>query len=197
MKTIILASKSPRRKSLLKQLGLKFTVLPSNIEEKFNPRLKPRGQAEALSLQKAESIKLILEKKKTIDPYIILSADTIAVINDEVLGKPKDQKDAIKMLKKLSGKKHIAITAFTIIDSDTKKVVTKSEETFVFFRKLNDKEIREYVKVVKPFGNAGSYAIQGKAAVFIEKIEGDFFNIVGLPLHTLAQELKKFGLNVF
>jgi len=185
---IILASASPRRKQLLKQLGLEFAISPSKIEEKLNPRLKPRTQAEVLSLQKAEEV-----HSKNPDSLII-SADTIVVLNEEILGKPKDEKDAKRMLKRLSGKTHRVVTGFTILGH--KKKVVRSVETKVTFKKLNDKEVAKYILNEKPFDNAGSYRIQDLGAIFVEKIEGDYFNIVGLPLSTLARELKRFGVKI-
>jgi septum formation protein len=189
-KQIILASTSPRRKALLKQIGLEFIIVPSDIEEKLNPRYKPRRQAEILSLQKAESVAL---KQKH---ALIISADTLVALNDEIFGKPKDRKDAKRMLGVLSGTTHSIFTGFTIIDTDTKKTVTKSIETKVTFKKLTAKEIQSYLATPEPYDKAGAYAIHLMAAVFVEKIEGDFFGAVGLPLHLLAEELKRFGVKI-
>lgn len=196
MKKIILASKSPRRKSLLKQLGLNFVVIASGAEESLNPRLKPRGQAEVLSLKKAEAVADVMEKKKENKEYVIISADTIVSVDNEVLGKPKDGKEAKRMLRKLSGRRHSVVTGFTIIDTVSKKIVTKSVETYVYFKILSEKEMRDYVEKETLIDKAGAYAIQGVGAVFIEKIEGDYNNVVGLPLCALALELKKFGIEI-
>ena len=190
MKTIILASSSPRRKQLLKQLGLDFKVIPSEIEEKLNPRLQPRKQVEVLSEQKAREV---AAKAKN---AIVIGVDTMVSYNNDVIGKPKDEKDAKRILKKLSGKQQSVITAFTIIDTTTKKTVTKSVETKVWFRRISESEIRSYVAKEKPYDKAGAYGMQTLGAVFVEKIEGDFLGAVGLPLFTLAKELKKFGVNV-
>ncbi len=195
MTQIILASKSPRRKSLLKQIGLNFIVFPSSVKETLNPRLKPRGQAENLSELKADAVYEVY-KRKNIGDFIIIAADTIIAVGDEVLGKPKNIIDAKIMLKKLSGRKHQVITAFTVIDSKSNKKITKSEITNVYFRKIRDREINSYARSEKLSDKAGAYAIQGKASVFVEKIEGDYFNIVGLPLFALAKELHKFGLKI-
>lgn len=197
MKTIVLASKSPRRKVLLKQLGLKFVVVPSLVDESLNARLKPKGQAEALSEKKAIAVLNKLREKNERREVVILSADTIVAMDDEVLGKPKDEKEAKRMLRKLSGKKHSVVTGFTIIDTESKKSVVKSVETFVYFKKLSEREIGEYIRHEKLSDKAGAYAIQGIGAVFIEKIEGDFFNVVGLPLFEVANELRKFGITIF
>lgn len=190
MKTIILASASPRRKQLLKQLGLEFKVIPSEIEEKLNPRWQPRKQVESLAEQKAQDV---AAKQKN---AIVIGVDTMVSYNNEVIGKPKDEKDAKFILKRLSGKKQTVITAFTIIDTLAKKSVTKSVETDVWFRKISESEIRSYVAKDKPFDKAGAYGMQSLGAVFVEKVEGDFLSAVGLPLFALAKELKKFGVNV-
>lgn len=192
MKRLVLASASPRRKKLLKQIGLEFEVLPTNIEEKLNPRLKPLHQVESLSLQKAIAATALKEAKNA----IILAADSMVAIDDEVLGKPKDVKDAKRMLKKLSGRDHSIVTGFTLIDTETKKKVTRSVETKVWFKKLTAQEISAYIARAKPFDKAGAYGIQELAAVFVEKIEGDYQGAVGLPLFALAKELKKFGIKV-
>ncbi|HEX8932503.1 MAG TPA: Maf family protein [Patescibacteria group bacterium] len=190
MRKIILASKSPRRKQLLKQLGLDFEIVTSDLEEKLNPRLKPRTQAEELALQKATAV-----APKFTDA-IVLGADTIVTLNDEVIGKPKDAADAKRILKKLRGKQHTVVTGFVLIDTLNKRTIVKSVETKVWFRKLTPQEINSYIEKEKPFDKSGSYAITELAAIFIEKIEGDFYNVVGLPLFTLARELKKMGVEV-
>lgn len=196
MKLIVLASSSARRKALLRQLGLKFVVAPSLIEERLNPRLKPRGQAEALALQKAEAVAEKYSERKNHGSFVVVAADTIVSIDGEILSKPKNEKEAIKMLTKLSGGKHRVITGFSIIDMESKRMVNKSVETIVYFRKLTNREIREYVKKERVMDKSGAYAAQGMGVTFIEKIEGDYFNVVGLPLYTLALELKKFGISV-
>ncbi len=196
MKLLVLASISARRKTLLKQLGLQFIVVPSLVEERLNPRLKPRGQAEALSLQKAEAVEKKYRENKNHDQCVIIAADTIVAFDDEVLNKPKGEKEAMQMLRRLSGKRHSVITGFSLIDIDSKKIITKSVETLVYFKKLGEREIREYVKREKVYDKAGAYAVQGIGATFIEKIEGDYFNIVGLPLYALALELRRFGVQV-
>ncbi len=191
MRRIILASESPRRKRLLKQLDIDFEVVPSEIEEKLNPRLKPKGQAELLSKEKAKAV------AAKYNDAIIIAADTIIALEDEVLVKPQDGRDARRILKKLSGKVHTVITGFTILDTENQKKITKSVETKVFFKNLQEKEIRSYIEKENLLDKAGAYAIQGIGVVFVEKIEGDYFNVVGLPLFALARELKKFGITIF
>jgi septum formation protein len=191
MKKLILASSSPRRKQLLKQLGLEFEILASNIDEKLNPRLKPLKQVEVLSKQKAQAVAEMVE-----DDAIILAADSMVYVGDEIMGKPKDDKDAKRMLKKLSDTSHSIVTGFTLLDTKTNKSVTKSVETKVWFKKLTAQEITSYLKQAKHKDKAGAYGIQEVAAIFVEKIEGDYPSAVGLPLFTLSKELKKFGITV-
>lgn len=190
MKKIVLASTSPRRKQLLKQLGLDFTIAPSNVEEKLNPRLKPRHQVEELALQKAKAV------ADKFEDAIIIGADTLVTFNDEVIGKPKDVQDAKRMLKKLRGRQHAIVTGFALIDTATGRTILKSIETKVWFRKISPEEIAAYVEKEKPLDKAGAYAIQDLGALFVEKIEGDYFGAVGLPLFLLARELKKLGVTI-
>ncbi|MBI2074934.1 MAG: septum formation inhibitor Maf [Candidatus Levybacteria bacterium] len=190
MKKIVLASGSPRRKLILQQIGLKFEVLVSNQKEKVDPRLTPAELAEKLSLQKA---KAVAPKYKN---AIIIAADTIVVFKGKILGKPKTEENAKKMLKTLSGEAHFVITGFTIIDSDSKKSITKSVKTKVYIKKLSSEEIESYVATKEPLDKAGAYGINELGGVIVEKIEGDFYNVVGLPLFTVVEQLKKFGVEV-
>lgn len=205
MKKIILASSSIRRRQLLSQIGLEFEVIKPEIDEKLNPRLKPRGNAEQLSLRKAQTVSEILKsadnsrkelnrKKDDKEGFVIIAADTFVIIDGEIIGKPSDKKAAKKILLRLNGNIHQVITGFTILNSENKKSVTKSVITKVYFRKLSIREIDAYLKTGEPMDKAGAYAMQGRAAVFIEKIEGDPFNVIGLPLAALYAELKKFGI---
>ena len=190
MKQLILASASPRRKKLLEQFGLSVKVVPSNIDEKLNPRLKPKKQAEQLSLEKAQTV------AKHYKEAIVLAADTLVSIDNDILGKPKDEQEAKRMLRKLSGKTHTVITGFTIINTITRKSMTDSVETKVIFRKLTEKEIKTYIKKENTLDKAGAYGIQTWGALLVEKITGDFFNVVGLPISSVIPHLKKFGLDV-
>lgn len=185
---IILASGSPRRKELLKSVGLTFRVVSSRIDEKLNPRLKPQRQAEELSLQKAVAV------SKKYDDAVIIAADTIVVIDDEILLKPVDFREAKRFLRKLAGRKHQVITGFTIIDTNSRKRITKSAVTDVYMKHLTKREIDSYILREETSDKAGGYGIQGLGAVLFEKIEGDYFNIVGLPLYSLSEELKKFEI---
>jgi septum formation protein len=199
MKSIILASKSPRRKELLKMLGLKFRVVDNNYKEKVDPKLKPEQLAKKLSLGKAKAMAAKNPRA------VIIAADTIVVLKKEslgkhstsvVLGKPHTGAKAKQMLKKLSGKMHLVITGLTIIDTEKNTVFSKAITTKVYFKKLTPLEIDAYIKTKEPLDKAGGYAIQGLGSLLIKKIEGDYFNIVGLPLNILAEGLKKSDIDV-
>ena len=190
MKKIILASQSPRRKDLLKQIGLEFEIDPSNYEEDMTLKMEPNKLAEFLSLGKAKDV------AKRHKDAIIISADTIVAISGEVFGKPKTPERAKYMLEKFSGNAHSVITGFTIIDTETNKQISKSVETKVYFKNLSEQEIKAYIATGEPLDKGGGYAIQGLAALFVEKIEGDYFNIVGLPILALTTELKDFGIKI-
>lgn len=188
MKTIILASKSPRRRELLEKIGLKFKVVESNYKETVDSKLTPHELAKKLSVGKAKEV---LKKYKN---RIIIAADTLVVCNGKILGKPKDRQDAKEMLEFLNNKIHSIVTGFTVIDGKLNKIITKSVETKVYMRKISKREIDSYLNTKEPYDKAGAYAIQEKGSVFIEKIAGDYLNAVGLPVFALAQELKKLGI---
>lgn len=190
MRKIILASSSPRRRELMEMLGLKFRVVKSNVEEKLNPRLGPRAQAEALSRQKAEAV------AEKYDDAVVIGADTLVVVDSEILGKPKDNTSAERMLRKLSGREQEVITGFTILDTAKRQSVTKSVVSKLVMRKLTAAEIAAYIDKEIVLDKAGSYAINGIGAIFFERIEGDYYNIVGLPLYALSQELKRMGIRL-
>ena len=185
---IFLASKSPRRRKLLKQLGLKFKSFSVEMDEIIRPYEKPSGTVLRLSIEK-----LNLAKEK-IKNGIIITADTIVVLNKKVLGKPVNKKDAFRILKMLSDKTHIVYTGYSIFNSINKKTISEYEKTKVTFRKLTDLEILEYIEGGSPMDKAGAYGIQDDfGAVFIKKIDGCYYNVVGLPLaklyHTLLRIL--------
>lgn len=189
-KKIVLASSSPRRKELLAITGLSFSVDPSSYEEVLLPGMNPRFLARRLSSEKAKTV-----AKKYLNALII-AADTFIVYRDDLMGKPHTKKEAIRMLGLLNGRAHSVVTGLTIIDTETGKSVSRSVETKVWFRKLTKKEILSYVKTGEPLDKAGAYAIQGLGSLIVEKIEGDYFNVIGLPLSALAEALKKFGIHV-
>ena len=190
MKTIILASASPRRKVLLEKIGLIFEVEPSNYEEDIPLRLEPHEFARNISLEKG---KIVASKHKN---SIVIAADTFIVFGGQILGKPHTEKDAREMLEAISGKYHSVITGFSIIDTGKNKTLSKSVETKVYIRNLTLSEIDAYVKSREPLDKAGAYAIQGLGSVFVEKIDGDYYNVVGFPLSALTEALKEFGINI-
>lgn len=190
MRKIILASASPQRKEILRKTGLNFSICTSDYKEDINLSLKPRALAKFLSRKKAETV---AHKYKN---AIIIAADTFIVFKNRLLGKPHTDKEAEKMLNMLNGKAHSVITGFTIMDTASKKILSRSVETKVYFKKLGRKEINAYVRSKEPLDKAGAYAIQGLGSVFIERIDGDFLNVVGLPLLALTESLKKFGITV-
>ena len=190
MKKIILASGSPRRKEILGTTGLKFDICVSDYEEDLGMEKEPRALARFLSRKKAEEV---AHKYKN---AIIISADTFIVFKDNLLGKPHTAKEATRMLTMLNGKAHSVITGFTVMDTGTNKITSRSIETKVYFKKLTQKEIKSYVGTKEPLDKAGAYAIQSLGALFIEKIEGDYLNVVGLPLCALSETLKGFGIKI-
>ncbi len=185
---IILASGSPRRREILEKTGLRFRVDESGCEEEIIAGLSPRALARSLSRQKAAAIASKHENA------LIIAADTFIFLEGKVLGKPHNAKEAIRMLKALSGKAHTVITGFTIFDTRSGKTMSRSVETRVHFKRLRQKEIEDYVKSGEPLDKAGGYGIQGLGAALVEKIEGDFLNVVGLPLCALTKGLKEFGV---
>lgn len=184
-KKIILASASPRRKELLRLILDDFSIIPSHAKEIIPENLEIFSVAEFLAKLKAEDI------AKSNPNSIIVGADTCVIIDDKILTKPKDKKDAINMITSLSGRTHYVITGCCIINNN--KVETFSEITEVKFLKLNKIEIENYVNTDEPYDKAGGYGIQGKGALLVEKINGDYFNVVGLPISKLNRYLKKYS----
>jgi septum formation protein len=189
-KPIILASASPRRRELLALVGLKFIVDAGEYEEDMNTDLSPPELAKFLSRKKAEDV---AGRHKN---AIIIAADTFIVFQGALMGKPRDEEEARAMLKKLSGKTHSVITGYTIIDTESRKRLSRVIETRVSFKRLTMQEIDAYVRSKEPLDKAGAYAIQGLGSVIVRKIEGDYFNVIGLPLSSLADSLKRFGVAV-
>jgi septum formation protein len=190
MKKIILASASPRRKELLEKIGLKFEVEPSDYAEDMCSGLSPDELARAISLEKARAV--ASKHKNT----VVIAADTFIVFRGKIMGKPGTEAEARKMLMRLRGKPHSVITGFTILDVDKNKVLTKAVETVVHIKNLTPDEIEAYVKSGEPLDKAGAYAIQGLGSTIVERIEGDYFNVIGLPLSALTEGLKKFGIHI-
>ena len=188
MKEIILASASPRRKQLLELANISFKVMPANIDECYPGELLPEKIAEYIANEKAISV---MERiKPGDDDHTILSADTIVVLQNEIIGKPANQEEAFQTLLKLSGKEHRVITGVCIL-STTQNIIF-SETTLVQFNKLTKEQITYYVENCKPYDKAGAYAIQEWiGAIGINSIKGDFYNVMGLPINRIVKELYK------
>lgn len=191
MQRIYLASDSKARKKLLEIFGVKFRVMPSRIKEKR--RAGSRSYPALVKYNALNKAKSVADKVKS---GIVIGADTIVVQGKNVFGKPKDLKDAKKMLKQLSQKPHRLYSGIAMIDKDKNKSLVDCEKTKVYMDRLSDKEIDTYFLRVSPLGLAGSFDIQGRGAFFIRRIEGCFYNVVGLPLHKLYRMFKKLKVNV-
>lgn len=190
MKKIILASTSPRRKEIFSKLKLPFEVQDSNYEEDMTLEMLPEKLAEFLSLGKAEAVAIKNNNA------VIIAADTFVVFENKLLGKPKNREHAKEMLKMLSGKENQVVTGVTIIDTDTGKINSFHSTTKVFFDEISSEIIDAYVNTGEPLDKAGAYAMQEIGALLINRIEGDFFNAMGLPLKRLVKELKDFDIFV-
>jgi septum formation protein len=182
----ILASRSPRRLALLTQIGLTVRVVISDVPEDLDPALEPEANAESLARLKA------LHVARDIPEGIVLGADTIVVIDHHVLGKPADEADATRMLQLLSGRTHTVYTGFALVDRPSGRIVSGVEATKVTFRELPLDEITAYIRGGSPMDKAGAYGIQDDyGAVFVTRIEGCYYNVVGLPLARVHEEIKK------
>ena len=181
---VILASQSPRRKELLGLFHIPFTVRVADIDETMDPALSPADAVAAVSLRKAQAVCRELDD-------VVIAADTIVVCGGEILGKPKDEADASRMLHLLSGRDHQVMTGMTVLSGS--KAMTHTEITHIHFRPLTDKEIYAYIRTGDPMDKAGSYGIQSGAAIFADRLEGDYFNVVGLPVCRLYQMLTQIA----
>ena len=179
---LILASQSPRRKELLGLLGIPFTIQVSRADETMEPGKSPARQVAEVSRRKALAAVVSVED-------VVIAADTIVVCDDEILGKPKDRTDAVRMLKMLSGRTHQVMTGMTVRHGS--QLYSCTEITDVTFRELSGREIERYADSGEPMDKAGAYGIQGGAAVFAEKLCGDYYNVMGLPVCRLVQVLQE------
>ena len=183
---VVLASSSPRRRDLLNLIGIAHEVRPANLDESMRPREMPRRHAERLARDKASAVAVR-------DPDLItIAADTIVVINRKVLGKPTDKEEAARMLAMLSGREHTVITAVAV--SRGKKLRSAIEEVKVKFRHLREDEIEAYIATGEPMDKAGAYGIQGYGATIVERVEGDYFAVMGLPLVRLIGLMRDVGV---
>lgn len=192
MPRIILASQSPRRKQLLEQIGIKkFDILVPQAEEDYDPSLSPEEIVSSICRKKAEAARALAG-----DPSaLIIAADTMVFLDGLRLGKPQDQVDAFTMLSVLSGRTHHVQTGVTLCQGG--RIETRAETTAVTFRPLEQDEIWGYIRSGEPMDKAGAYGAQGKAALFVSRIEGDYFNVMGLPLYLLGNMLEDFGVHPF
>ncbi len=179
MVKLILASASPRRADLLRMLGLPFQVVPSRVSEALETPLEPAGHVLEISHRKARSV------ARNFQDELVLGADTIVVLEDDILEKPADADDAVRMLTRLSGKTHRVFTGLILIDTASGRALSDVVVTDVTLKRLSPEDIRRYVETGEPLDKAGAYAAQGRATVFIESVSGCFYNVVGLPLACL------------
>lgn len=192
MKKIILASASPRRKELLEQMGLKFEIIPSKSEEVITKTV-PSEVVKELATQKASEI-----ADKVSQSCIVIGSDTIVVLDNKIMGKPKDEQDAFDMLKSLQNNTHTVYTGICVIDKndkETKKYIF-CEATNVTMYPMSDKQILDYIATKEPMDKAGAYGIQGKSAIYIKSIDGEYYTVVGLPIARLYNEMLAHGIDL-
>jgi septum formation protein len=189
---LVLASASPRRRELLTQAGFSFTVHPAHIPEDPLPAEDPIAYVTRLAREKAESVFAELSSRSSAPPRVVLGADTTVTLDNQILAKPADSADAARMLRQLSGRTHHVITGVAVVAAGSTQVA--AEVTAVRFLSLSDQEIEAYVATGEPMDKAGAYAIQGRAARWIPRIEGCYFNVVGLPLALVTALLEPLGI---
>lgn len=189
---IILASASPRRKEILQNTKLKFDIQKSHIKEVILENESPESMVVRLAYEKAFDV---AEKNRD---KLIIGADTIVVLGDEILGKPKDEEDAFDMIQKLSNKTHRVITGISLVNLNQGKVINDYVVSYVTFKDLSEDSIKDYINTKESLDKAGAYGIQGYGALLVDNIQGDYFNIVGLPISRLSDLLKDhFDINLF
>lgn len=185
---IILASKSPRRQELLRRIGIEdYTILVPEVEESCPAGLLPEETVKYISRKKA-----LAAKELAAPDDLIITADTMVFLGNERLGKPKDEADALRMLLALQGRKHTVCTGVTVLQNDT--VLTEAEATDVYFRPATEEELYRYIRSGEPMDKAGAYGVQGKGSLLVRRIEGDYYNVMGLPLVRLCGMLQRFGM---
>ena len=188
MARIVLASGSPRRQELLQRIGIRdFTVRVPQVEEWYPDGLTPEEIVCYISREKSQAVPSDQEE-------IVITADTMVFLDDQRLGKPQDEADALRMLTALQGRRHTVCTGVTVRQGD--RVLTESEATGVIFRPAEESELRAYIATGEPMDKAGSYGVQGKGALLVERLEGDFFNVMGLPVLRLSRMLAQFGIKL-
>ena len=189
MAKIVLASGSPRRQELLRRIGITdFDVRVPETEETYPAGLSPRATVEFLSREKSDAAAALCTPDE-----IVITADTMVFLDEARLGKPADEADALRMLTALQGRQHTVCTGVTVRQGDD--ILTESESTAVYFRPATEAELRGYIRTGEPMDKAGAYGIQGMGALLVERLEGDFFNVMGLPVLRLSRMLERFGVH--
>lgn len=189
--SLILASKSPRRQELLQRMGLTdFKILVPEADESFPDGLTPQETVEYISRVKALAAKELVSEED-----IVITADTMVFLDEHRLGKPRDEEDALRMLTALQGRSHTVCTGVTVMQGD--HIITQSEPTKVYFREASEAELRGYIATGDPMDKAGAYGVQSLGALLVERIDGDFFNVMGLPVLRLSRMLREFGIRFF
>jgi septum formation protein len=186
---LILASSSPRRYEILKNAGYEFEVIPSFADENISQKMQPEELAASLSYKKAKDV---FEKHKDMVDIVVIGADTIVVLDGKILGKPTGKSESFEMIKAMSGRKHDVYTGVSIIHRDMAD--TFFVKTTVEFLNIEDEQIRAYIDTGEPADKAGSYGIQGYGSVFVKRIEGDFYSVMGLPVSKVYEKLKGIGI---
>lgn len=192
MKKIILASSSPRRREILEQIGIDFDIIPSSCSEVITKDV-PKDIVEELAFQKAQEV-----FEKTDENAIVIGADTIVVLNDDIMGKPKDEKDAFDMLNELQDNTHTVYTGVCVFMKEKEQIkkIVFSEATKVSVYPMAKEQILDYIATGEPMDKAGAYAVQGRFAIYIKKIDGDYNNVVGLPIARLYMEMLEHGIDL-
>ena len=190
MSKIVLASGSPRRQELLGRMGITdFTVRVPEAEESYPAGLSPEETVCYISREKSDAARLLCDENE-----LIITADTMVFLDDKRLGKPKDEAQALEMLTALAGRRHTVCTGVTVRRGNV--ILTRAQSTDVYFRPATERELRAYIRTGEPMDKAGAYGVQGKGSLLVRRIDGDFFNVMGLPVEMLAEMLKTFEIDL-
>ena len=190
MSEIVLASGSPRRQELLGRMGITdFSVRVPEVEESYPAGLSPEETVCYISREKSDAARLLCDENE-----LIITADTMVFLDDKRLGKPKDEAQALEMLTALAGRRHTVCTGVTVRRGNV--ILTRAQSTDVYFRPATERELRAYIRTGEPMDKAGAYGVQGKGSLLVRRIDGDFFNVMGLPVEMLAEMLKTFEIDL-
>ena len=190
---LILASASPRRRELLQKLDIRFEIRPAFVDESMLPGEDASTYPLRTAVKKAMAVAEQIGKE---EKALIVAADTVVVIDDDILGKPADAAEAKAMICRLAGREHIVITGLGLVDTLSGRTLSAAEQTIVYFNALSEEQIDAYIATGEPRDKAGAYGIQGKGSLLVRKIDGDFYNVMGLPLSRLDRVLAKLDLNL-